>query len=173
MLTIYGALVAAIGTDARLPGPVWAVFIVWICAQAAGFAAAKVHILSHTPGSCFVLMILRSTSWQNDLPHAQQLVVQAGLPPTVGMVGVGLLLRNLPGGILKVSKGSGNSRRETAAIIQAPACMLLIKPSLTECTIADLALHVVPQAAVGWLGPGAAAVWAHIPSAGRQRLHAH
>ncbi|KAL3146527.1 hypothetical protein ABBQ32_000772 [Trebouxia sp. C0010 RCD-2024] len=66
MLTIYGALVAAIGTDARLPGPVWAVFIVWICAQAAGFAAAK-----------------------------------AGLPPTVGMVGVGLLLRNLPGGILK------------------------------------------------------------------------
>lgn len=43
MLTIYGALLAAIGTDARLPGPVWAVSVVWICAQAAGFAAAKVQ----------------------------------------------------------------------------------------------------------------------------------
>lgn len=43
MLVVYGALLAAIGDDARLPGPVWTVCIVWICAQAAGFVAAKVH----------------------------------------------------------------------------------------------------------------------------------
>lgn len=36
--------------------------------------------------------------------------------------------------------------------------MLPLKPSPGECMIAGLALHVVPQAAVGWLGPGAAAV---------------
>ena len=43
MLVVYGGLLAAIGKDARLPGPVWTVCIVWICAQAAGFAAAKVY----------------------------------------------------------------------------------------------------------------------------------
>ena len=43
MLTVYGALLAAIGEDVRLPGPVWSVCIVWICAQAAGFLAAKVQ----------------------------------------------------------------------------------------------------------------------------------
>ncbi len=29
--------------------------------------------------------------------------IQVGLPPVVGMVGIGLLLRNIPGGILRVS----------------------------------------------------------------------
>ena len=32
---------------------------------------------------------------------------------------------------------------------------------------AEFALHVVPQAAVGWLGPGVAAVWAHTANAGQ------
>lgn len=54
MLTIYGALLAAIGEAVRLPGPVWAVCIVWICAQAAGFLAAKVH----TSSQCFYLTVL-------------------------------------------------------------------------------------------------------------------
>lgn len=51
MLTIYGALLAAIGKDARLPGPVWAVPLIWICAQAAGFVAAKVHCKAILPCS--------------------------------------------------------------------------------------------------------------------------
>ncbi|KAL0039470.1 hypothetical protein WJX79_009541 [Trebouxia sp. C0005] len=66
MLVVYGALLAAIGPDARLPGSVWTVCVVWICAQAAGFLVCKI-----------------------------------GLPPVVGMVGIGLLLRNIPGGVLR------------------------------------------------------------------------
>lgn len=49
MLTLYGALLAAIGEDVRLPGPVWALCIVWICAQAAGFLAAKVLTMAKFP----------------------------------------------------------------------------------------------------------------------------
>ena len=54
MLTIYGALLAAIGEDVRLPGPVWALCIVWICAQAAGFLAAKVQTMAKFPTNLFV-----------------------------------------------------------------------------------------------------------------------
>ena len=45
MLVVYGALLAAVGQDARLPGSVWTVCLVWICAQAAAFVAAKVLLL--------------------------------------------------------------------------------------------------------------------------------
>ncbi len=62
MLLVYGALLAAIGPDARLPGSVWTVCVVWICAQAAGFLVCKVclnicscpslHILVHVMSGC-------------------------------------------------------------------------------------------------------------------------
>ena len=42
MLAVYGALLAAIGQNVRLPGSVWTVCLTWICAQAAGFVTAKV-----------------------------------------------------------------------------------------------------------------------------------
>ena len=54
MLTVYGALLAAIGQDVKLPGPVWAVCIVWICAQAAGFLAAKVQTKTKPLASSFI-----------------------------------------------------------------------------------------------------------------------
>lgn len=43
MLVVYGALLAAIGTPARVHEPLWCVSCVWICAQAAGYIASKVH----------------------------------------------------------------------------------------------------------------------------------
>ena len=44
---------------------------------------------------------------------------QVGLPPMVGMVGVGLLLRNVPGGVLAVS----HDKSLTASSAFGEACL--------------------------------------------------
>jgi len=101
MLVVYGALLAAIGPDARLPGSVWTVCVVWICAQAAGFLVCKVCLRTAAPAPALqVLVLVMSPKSQGvNMPA----YMQVGLPPVVGMVGVGLLLRNVPGGVLRVS----------------------------------------------------------------------
>ncbi len=100
MLVVYGALLAAIGPDARLPGSVWTVCVVWICAQAAGFLVCKVCLDSCSCSSLHILVHVMSPKSQGvNMPAP----MQVGLPPVVGMVGIGLLLRNIPGGVLRVS----------------------------------------------------------------------
>lgn len=44
MLVVYGAVLAAIGSPARIHGPVWCVCVVWMCAQAAGYLAGRVSM---------------------------------------------------------------------------------------------------------------------------------
>jgi len=60
MLVVYGALLAAIGPDARLPGSVWTVCVVWICAQAAGFLVCKVCLDSCSCPSLHVVIHVMS-----------------------------------------------------------------------------------------------------------------
>jgi len=74
---------------------------VWICAQAAGFLVCKVCLRTAAPAPALqVLVLVMSPKSQGvNMPA----YMQVGLPPVVGMVGVGLLLRNVPGGVLRVS----------------------------------------------------------------------
>ncbi|DBA85759.1 TPA: hypothetical protein ACH3X1_005319 [Trebouxia sp. C0004] len=111
MLVAYGALLAAIGPDARLPGSVWTVCVVWICAQAAGFLVCKV-----------------------------------GLPPVVGMVGIGLLLRNIPGGVLRNLPLMWSVKLRFAGLV-----LVLLQSGLTSLTEVSESAGQLPVLALALL----------------------